>query len=117
MQTKPNQAPDCVKTRFFGNAPQQTQYLTPSKMSKFGVFTQSGAAPGGLQRSLLRRSRFGLQVSAGVTRLWSLADAVAYRALEEWRSSSRTMSRRRSIPHHLTKEADHGHVHQSVEIY
>jgi hypothetical protein len=29
----------CEKS-FFGNVPQQNQYLTPSKMSKFGVFTQ-----------------------------------------------------------------------------
>jgi hypothetical protein len=72
-------------------------------------------SPDRLQRPL--RSRFRRQVSASVTRLWSLADVVAYRALEEWRSSSRTMSRRPSIPYRLTKEADHGNVYQSVEIY
>jgi hypothetical protein len=38
--------PDCVKTRFFGNVLQQNQYVTRPKMSKFGVFTQSGAVLG-----------------------------------------------------------------------
>jgi hypothetical protein len=35
-----------VKTHFFGNVPQENQYVTPPKMSKFGVFTQSGALLG-----------------------------------------------------------------------
>ena len=33
-----------MKTQFFKNVPLDNQWLTPPKMSDFGVFTQSGAA-------------------------------------------------------------------------
>jgi len=56
-------------------------------------------------------------LSTSVMRLWDLADVMAYKALEESRSSSRTISRRPPVQYRSPKEADHGTVYQSVEIY
>lgn len=87
----------------------EAETFPPQQLSWEVILTATVGAP--TPRAGCRSSRAPLRGSR------NLADVVASGALEEWRSSSSRLGRRPPLQCRSTKEADHGHVYQSVEIH